>query len=151
MGSGTLSKPQNKRRLHSCLPACWIPINLTALTKCPRIAEPVQSINIWHTLAQIQQALWASWQQHRATMMADHPPCQHTASSFLYILQVSSLHISVLQILREERPFPKYYLGCGQSEYNHSLTFNDFFQPVNMGPKVIKSFSYRVIDIYITR
>lgn len=111
----------------SCLPACWIPINLTALTKCPRIAEPVQSINIWHTMAQIQQALWASWQQHWATMMADHPPCQHTASSFLYILQVSSLHISVLQILHEERPFPKYYPGCGQSEYNHSLIFTIFF------------------------
>lgn len=29
------------------MPACWIAINLTALTKCPRIAEPVQSINIW--------------------------------------------------------------------------------------------------------
>lgn len=145
MGSGTLSKPQNKRSLHSCLPACWIPINLTALTKCPRIAEPVQSINIWHTMAQIHSRL--SGLPGSSTGLPWWliiPPCQHTASSFLYILQVSSLHISVLQILHEERPFPKYYLGCGQSEYNHSLIFTIFFQPVNMGPKVI------VIDIYST-
>lgn len=110
MGSGTLSKPQNKRRLHSCLPACWIPINLTALTKCPRIAEPVQSINIWHTLAQIQQALWASWQQHRATMMADHTPVS-TLPAHSYISYRSALCTSA---------FCKY---CARRDHFQNITW----------------------------